>query len=143
MREGIYRGLLTFFDEIGIPAVEVMAGPEFYAFLDAFSQARARGEYSGDDEEYFGADVIGVYQILYSGDDIPEMFRTLVIPMLDEDTARLHTRLSALYHSQRERERMSAEAERVSAEAERVSAEADASAETARAIREMLGVPPP
>ncbi|MCC5968335.1 MAG: hypothetical protein JJU15_00110 [Pararhodobacter sp.] len=122
-QNGVYSAIITLFEEISVPAVEVMTEPQFYAFLDAFSRARARGEYSGDDAEYFGEDVIGVFQVLYSGDDIPGMFRTLVIPMLDESTSQLHPRLLAIYNLQLELERITAERERITAERERITAE--------------------
>ena len=135
-KEGIYSAIITLFDEIDIPPVEAIEEPQFYALFDAFSQARARGDYSGDDADYFVEDVIGFYQTLYEGDDVRETYRSLITPMLDEGTAQLHPRLMAVYLSQLERAR-------VSAEAERVSAEAEAARETARAIREMLGVTTP
>ena len=96
---GIHSALRTLFEERSIPPVEAIGEPQFYALFDAFSQARARGEYSGDDAEYFVDDVLDLYQKLYQGDDVQEMFRSLVTPMLNEDTAKLHPRLLVVYES--------------------------------------------
>jgi len=120
-QNGVYSAIITLFEEIDVPPVEVMTEPQFYAFLDAFSQARARGDYRGDDAEHFAEDVIGLFQILYEGDNIPEMFRTLVSPMLDENTAELHPRLLAVHLSQLEREQ--SEREREQSEREREQSE--------------------
>ena len=124
-----------------------MTEQEFYTLIDAFSQARQRGEYTGDDATYLAEDMSGVIQILSSGEDIPTMYRALLEPILRSEIAALHPTLQGIYDSSEELQ--AAEADRAAAEAaadraiaDRAAAEerARASEETARQIRQLLGV---